>query len=363
MMHASSDDAAERSVGLVVTGGTIGSSKVDSIVSIPVDGQVEGSAEATLLQGAWSGPEHLDVHVRCPLRLLSENLVPADWISIAQAVRELVEEEGVSGVIVFHGTDTMTYSAAALSFLLADLNAPIVLTGSNLPPGQTGSDAARNVHDALVAIGELGAGTYVVFAGADDLPGLVHLGTRVRKLQASGPAFASVNRALVGKIAGKTFTPIQLPLPPRPVKATTAVDGRVLAVRLYPGLDLETLYEAVSAADARGVVVELYASATGPDTGDRFSLPLFIRRCRANGVVVATAIAIAPENAGNIYETTVAIEDAGGIYMGDMLPEVATVKLMWALAQVNSLDGLTSLMLTPIAGELDGDPQRSNSVA
>jgi L-asparaginase/Glu-tRNA(Gln) amidotransferase subunit D len=363
MTRSERDGAASRSVGLVITGGTIGASTVDSIVSIPTDDLPEEPPEVQLLQDAWQGRAQLDVHVRCPLRLLSENIAPRDWIAIAAAVRGLVEQEGVSGVIVLHGTDTMTYSAAALSFLLADVDAPVVLTGSNLPPSQPGSDAVRNVHDAVVAIDALGAGTYIVFAGAQALPGLVHLGTRVRKLQASGHAFTSVNRPLVGEVIGGRFRPVAMPAPPRAPRMQAAIDDRVLAVRLYPGLDLDALSAAVLAGDTRGVVVELYASATGPDTERRFSLPQFIGRCNAAGVFVATAIAVAPEDEANIYETTVAIDKAGGVFMGDMLPEVATVKLMWALAQADSAEQVAALMLRPIAGEMDDAQRRSDPMA
>src|SRR6202040_1852748 len=103
-----------------------------------------------------------------PIRELSENLQPRHWVLIAQAVRSLIEQEDAAGVLVLHGTDTMAYTAAALSFLLSDLEGPVVLTGANLPTGEAGSDAQRNVHDALVALNELERGVYVAFTGRPD---------------------------------------------------------------------------------------------------------------------------------------------------------------------------------------------------
>ena len=348
----------ERSVGLVVTGGTIGAHEDDSVLSVPTD--LRAATEVELLKGSWERPDTIDVHVRCPLRLLSENLEPSHWIPIAEAVRDLVEIDDVSGVVVFHGTDTMVYTAAALSFLLSDVDKPIVLTGSNLPPGQKRSDASRNAHDALVALEALGAGTYIVFAGAPNLPGVVHLGTRARKLQASGHAFASINRDPVGRVVGDAFIPQDLHIRRPHGSFRCDVEPRVLALRLYPGLDFAATYSTVIDSGVRGVVIELYASATGPHTDDRYSLPTFIRRCVQQGVIVATTVPNAPKGRSNVYETTLAIADAGGLFLRDMLPETATAKLMWALAQRGDMRSAEELMLTSIAGEIKaGDRQTS----
>lgn len=346
----------EGSIGLVITGGTIGA-RHDAILSVAAhsgntagDSSLLDSPEVNLLTQARKG---IEVQVRCPLRLLSENLKPEDWIPIAEAVRDLVEVDGVSGVMVFHGTDTMGYTAAALSFLLADIDTPIVLTGSNLPPDQEGSDALRNTHDSLVALDALGPGTYIVFAGATDLPGLVHLGTRARKHRASGHAYASINSDPVGTVAGERFSAGDTPPITRSRRSyKCAVDPRVLALRVYPGLNFASAFSAITHGGIRGVVIELYASATGPHTGDEYSLPVFIRRCVEQGVTVATAVSAAPEEPGNVYETTLAIADAGGVFLQDMLPETATVKLMWALAQHEDMRAVQELMLTPIAGEI-----------
>lgn len=349
----------QRSVGLVLTGGTIGSHhgpvlsvSDDSLESLTVGGA--GAEEIDLLTGAWEGTGSLDVQVRSPIRLLSENLKPEDWIPIAQAARDLAQIDEVSGVVIFHGTDTMAYTAAALSFLLADLDKPVVLTGSNLPPDQPGSDAARNAHDALIALDSLSSGTYIVFAGADELPGLVHLGTRVRKVQASGQAYDSVNGPPIARIEGRQFLSMtEAPAPqPARMEVSCAVDPRVLTLRLYPGLNFEAAFSAVVHGAIHGVVIELYASATGPDTGDEYSLAGFIQRCVDHDLPVVTTVNIAPDEPVNVYETTLAISEAGGLFLDGMLPETATVKLMWALAQRDDTASVLELMRTPIAGEL-----------
>jgi L-asparaginase type I len=338
------------SVGLVLTGGTIGARENDSVLSV---GQAT-EAEAKLISSAWPGTGNPNVRVISPLRQLSENFKPADWLVIAHAVRELVETERVTSVLVLHGTDTMAYTASALSFLLADIGRPIVLTGSNVPSGHPDSDAVHNVRTALIAAQALERGTYVAFAGGTDLPGQVHLGTRLRKLRASREAFASINRGLVGVVRSDEFVE-SLPYHAQSNdQCAQAVDGRVLALRLYPGLDFEATFQAVVHGDIRGVVIELYASATGPDTQDRFSVTSFIRRCTEHNIVVGTTVAESPDHNGTRYDTTIAIHAAGSVFLRDMLPETATVKMMWALGQSSDPDEVRQLMLRSIAGEISG---------
>ncbi len=338
------------SIGLVLTGGTIGAQEDNLVLSV---GDDPTRAETELLERMWPGPSTLSITVETPLRKLSENLQPRDWLKIAASARKLIEETDVAGVVILHGTDTMAYTAAALSYLLSDLDRPIVLTGSNLPSGEEGSDAEHNVHTALLALQKLGAGVYVAFAGERDLPGQVFLGTRLRKLKASGMAFKSVNREVVGVVKDGIFD-FEAPYQAEPhERFEPELDEHVLALRLYPGLDLELALDAVVHCHIRGVVIELYASATGPDTDDRFSLPRFIRGCAEHNIVVATAVSEAPAVKSKMYETTLAINEAGGVFLGDMTPEAATVKLMWALGQSSDVGLVQRLLLRPIAGELE----------
>ncbi len=188
-------------------------------------------------------------------------------------MRRLLDGGDLAGVLVLHGTDTMAYTAAALSFLLSDLGAPIVLTGASAPASQPGSDAPVNVRAALVALGALESGTFVAFAGRGELPPRIYLGTRVRKARSREQTFVSVNRQLVGLVEGGELSFVEPYAHRLRQRSAQDVDEHVLALRLYPGLDFDGAYAAVVGAGARGVVIELYPSATGPDIGDRFSLP------------------------------------------------------------------------------------------
>jgi len=344
----------------VLTGGTIGA-KVSATSRGSVVGLNDRDGERTalnaLIDAAVERAAPAGLRVVRPIEALSENLLPGDWVRIAGAVRELIETDAVSGVLILHGTDTMAYTAAALSFLLADVRVPIVLTGANVPAGDPRSDAAGNLDDALVALASLAGGTYIAFAGSPRSPTWVHLGTRARKVRASGPAFVSVNRQPVGKVAEGSYKPIhsfrQRPRPSLPL----ALEDRVLALRLHPGLDLQAMSDMVEASALRGVVLELYVSATAPGGSGRFSAPEFVRRCRARGLTVVSAVPAAPAGIPGRYETTLELEDAGAVFVRDMLPETALIKLMWALAQAADADDLAGLMLDPVAEELRARPR------
>jgi L-asparaginase len=352
-MSALTGDDGDAKLGLVRTGGTIGAEQHGATLAVGVQAT---PAESTLLAEAWPGAAAPNVVVAEPLRKLSENLTPSDWPVIAGAVRRLVEVEDVARVLVLHGTDTMSYTAAALAYLLADLAVPIVLTGSRLPAQRPGSDAAANVRAALLALHAMTPGVYVVFGAGAEHPAHVHLGTRVRKQRAGAHSFVSVNRKLVAKVDGGRVETVLAHAQRTRERSLQDVDERVLVLRLHPGLDLAAAGESVARARTRAVIVELYASATGPDTGDRFSLPAFIVACAAHGALVATTTPGAPgpppPASPDSYETTAAIAAAGGISLGDMTTEAATVKLMWALAQANSSRDVAELLLEPIAGEL-----------
>jgi L-asparaginase/archaeal Glu-tRNAGln amidotransferase subunit D len=338
-------------IGLVLTGGTIGAEEDDSVLSV---GDDPTRAEATLLASVWPGPGRPNIAVESPVRQLSENLEPQHWVLMAEAVRKLVDTKHVTSVLILHGTDTMAYTAAALSFLLADVDKPVILTGSLVPSGQPDSDAARNVRTALVASQELGRGVYVAFTGNPQLPGVIHLGTRVRKLRASYDAFESINRDIVGVVDNDAFEGRLLhDAGGARHQYKLAINEDVLALRLYPGLNFDRAFEIIERGGIRGVVIELYASATGPDdTDDRFSLTRFIRRCAERKVLVGTTVVEMPWTNGQTYETTLAIQAAGGVFLHDMLPETATVKMMWSLAQSDDLEAVRDLMLRPIAGEI-----------
>lgn len=342
-------------LGLILTGGTIGSGVTspgprENLVRL-LDGAGAEFPELELIWAATPGAEDVEFSVRRPIGLLSENLVPKDWIPMASTIRDLARDDGVEAVLVLHGTDTMSYTSAALAFMLADLPVPIVLTGSNKPADQPGSDALRNVRDSLAALRELEPGVFVVFSGRPKAASRVHLGTRVRKVRASGFAFESVGRRPVGEVRDGRVERFWTPPAPAPVRSRLAVDSRVLSLRLYPGLDLSAMLDSMDSAQTRGVVLELYPSFTAPAGNSRFSAPEFVEACTARDIPVVATVANEPASKPNLYESRIALEEAGAEIL-HMLPETATVKMMWTLGAKRKRQSVLAQMRTEVAAEM-----------
>jgi len=334
-------------LGVVITGGTIGSRYDQDLIVTPQDTPFDEEVFVSQLCSDQATPVF-----RCPFEEASENLLPKDWQCIATSVRELVTEESVEGVLILHGTDTMAYTASALSFLLADVDVPIVITGSRLPKDDQSSDAPKNVQDSLCALRHLERGVYVVFSRGP--VGLVHLGTRVRKTGAQGVWFESINREPVGEIVDGNFQKPRLCSFQRANERRDSLDGRVLALRIYPGLNLAAMLCAVQQAQIKGVVLELYMSNTGPQKVPlEYSLPRFVEQCVSNGIPVFTTTSRDIGRVEKKYSSTKEIEDAGAVYLADMIPETALVKLMWALGVTNEIEGVKCLMVRGIAGEVE----------
>lgn len=303
------------------------------------------------MEESWQHGNDIEIAVRSPIHLLSENMRPSHWLAIASAARSLVDIESVTGIVVLHGTDTAAYSAAALSFLLSDLPVPVVLTGANLPPNQAGSDAFKNIHDAIIALMHLKTGTYISFAGGPHLPSYVHRGTDVRKVQASGQAFYSINTAPVATITDDTFTTSTtythtptIPLPP-------LISEQTAYVKVYPGLNYEAVSSGLLGTKMRGVVLELYASGTGPDIEGPHSLPAFISSCHQHGIVVVATVPAAPTVPTNSYVSAAALLQEGALFWWNLLPEVAIVKLTLALGASADPSEVSAIMMKPIVNE------------
>jgi L-asparaginase/Glu-tRNA(Gln) amidotransferase subunit D len=341
-------------IGLVMTGGTI-ASEVNSGIA-----DVSAGPEMGLVQtAAAAGTE---IRVAHAMSKLSENMQPDDWISIAQAVRRLVDKEQVEGVLILHGTDTMGFTSAALSFLLADLDLPIVLTGANVPPLEPQSDAETNIKDAVFALSSLKSngmtGTFVCFSGVPDQPSQLLAGVNVRKSIAAGRAYESVNRGPIASVSCQSFE-LQGDMPPHhPIPdANLRIDPAVRFLRVLPGVNFAIEADTTVKNGYRGVVIELYPGWTGPVNTREHSLAFFIDQVARAGAVVAMTVPHASTH-GYEYASESVLRNSSAVVLERALPETAYVKLMWALAQYSEPARVQELMRKNIAGEL-GNPGQS----
>ena len=294
---------------VLYTGGTIGMQMTDAGLA-PASG-----FEARLRAEQLNHPQRTvpTWHFRELLPPLdSANMTQANWLAMRDAIVAGVED-GHDAVLVLHGTDTLAYSAAALSFLLLGLPVPVLLTGAMQPAGAAGSDAWPNLFGALEVLAQgVASGVHLYFNGK-----LLH-GACTSKLKSDAvDAFVEARRPRRGMRA--THLPTQLDY--RQPRTTVA-----LAIQpLFPGLAAEQL-RAVLASGVRGLLLECYGSGTGPTADQAFVQVL--RDAHAAGVVLA-AISQCPQGhvEFGLYAAGSLLADAGVISGDGMTREAALGKL------------------------------------
>nr|WP_272890565.1 asparaginase [Stutzerimonas stutzeri] len=245
----------------------------------------------------------------------SADMQPVHWLQMATTIRDAVAQGRCDAVLLLHGTDTLAYSAAALSFLLLDLPEPVLLTGAMLPAGSEGSDAWPNLFGALRAL-QAGRvqGVRLFF---NDV--LLH-GARVSKLRSDAfDAFAEAPRQ---RLAAATSERPPVLLPQHP--------AHVVVLPLYPGVGAAQI-RALVASGAQALLLECYGSGTGP-AGDLDFVDA-LRSAHGQGVVLA-AISQCPGGHVDfgIYATGSGLRDAGLISGGGMTREAALGKLFALLS-------------------------------
>lgn len=283
--------------------------------------------------------------------IFSENMTVPHWQELAKAIADELNN-GADAVIVPHGTDTMGYTAAAVSFMLGDLSKPVVFVGAQRSSDRPSSDASSNLMAAArFCVDGNRAGVFVVMhEGSGDDSFAVHCGTRVRKMHTSRrDAFRSINVPPVAVIdkAGKiTFGCGGKPVSDDRVEVASDMCQDVVLLQFYPGMD-PALFRDIF-MKSRGIVIA--GSGLGHVNGNMVPL---IREAVGNGaVVVATSQCLNGRTNLNVYNTGRDMLAAGAVTVQDMLPETAYAKLMWALANTKSAEAAKEVMKTCLAGEM-----------
>jgi len=325
-------------VVVLTTGGTIGHRTRDGIAVLNFD---PGELAADLqLPG-------IDLELRPVFAKGSMEIVPDDWRTLATAAAEAISS-APRGLVVLHGTDTLHYSAAALSFMLRDPGLPLVLTGSMLPGGDPGSDALPNLRDAIrvAAAADLGEVCVVFSADAARSKGLIIRGVRARKIHSFAiDAFASINAPAIGWVqdASVVIRDPRARRAPTTPRLSAALEQNVVLLKLNPAVTPEILARQLDGA--AGAVLE----GTGIGHVRRELQPVV---AAFNGPVVMTTQAAHGGERLGLYDADKAILDIPNLIpAGGMTSEAALVKLMWALAQGGDV---RTIMRTDIAGELTG---------
>jgi glutamyl-tRNA(Gln) amidotransferase subunit D len=280
---------------------------------------------------------------------LSEDLVPDDWRVLAEKVVATFST-GARGIVVAHGTDTLGFTAAALSFLLVDLPGPVVLVGAQRSPDRPSSDGASNLRAAVEVAHDLRIGEVVVVmhAGPSDDRFAIHRGTWVRKMHSSRrDAFRSRNGPPLGFVEGGKveLQPTVRPPARGPPRVDGPIDTHAALLWFYPGLTPERA--ARFAEGCRGVVL----AGTGLGHIGSDHLP-WIRAATERGVVVAMTTQCLEGNVEPyVYSTGRDLLRAGVLYLGDLLPETAYAKMVWALGHSSDPAVVAQLLSQDRAGE------------
>jgi len=340
-------------IALIGTGGTI-ASKVDYRT-----GGVSAVLSAAEIYG--SVPELKDyasIEPEVLLNKYSENLNPTDWTIIATRIKEKVVSGKYQGIIVSHGTDTMHYTASALSFALQDLPIPVVLVGSQRSSDRPSSDAALNLIGATIfsVKSDLGGVFVSMHASPSDDVIACHLGTRVRKNHTSRrDAFESIDRVPIALIRGEILE-MQLQQPGLKLKKRNNTNGllvrpdfdkRAVLLKYYPGFNPEFIAHAV-AAGYKAIILE----GTGLGHVSKECFPHIRNAVESGTLVFMTSQCIWGRTRMTVYESGRDLLDIGVIPLSDMMAETATVKAMWALANSKDIRSTTILMQENIANEI-----------
>ncbi|MFJ3483952.1 asparaginase [Pseudomonas sp. NPDC090202] len=327
--------APARNVMVLYTGGTIGMQASANGLA-PASGfetrmATQLAEQPALVLPAWQFRE------MSPL-IDSANMTPAYWQRLREAVVDAVESKRCDAVLILHGTDTLAYSAAAMSFQLLGLNAPVVFTGSMLPAGVPDSDAWENVNGALLSLGNgLAAGVHLYFHGELLQP------TRCAKIRSFGRhPFAALNRARGGEAAAE----LPAALDYRQAKQL----ANVAVLPLFPGIGAAQLNGLVDSG-IQGLILECFGIGTGPSDNPAFLDSL--ERARQQGIVV---VAITQCHEGgvelDVYEAGSRLRGVGVLSGGGMTREAAFGKLHALLGAGLPLDDVRRLVELDVCGEL-----------
>ncbi|MBR9977538.1 MAG: Glu-tRNA(Gln) amidotransferase subunit GatD [Bacteroidetes bacterium] len=340
-------DPKKQRIVLFGTGGTIASRldyRTGAVIPAFTPGELYGSV-----------PELADL---CNLEteklfgVFSENMGPEEYMKLADRIGEEIRK-GVRGIVVGHGTDTMHHTAAALSFMVQNSPVPIVMVGSQRSSDRPSSDAALNlIHSVKTAVDcDIAEVMVCMFGPTSDEYGLLHRGTRVRKMHSSyRSTFRTIGDIPLAMVNREGFTYLRDDYSKRrndrDVQVSTVFDDRIGILYYYPNMKPDMMDMMVDNG-YKGIII----AGTGLGHVNKPLYPALQRAKDAGVAVYMTVQTLWGYVQMYVYETGREMMDLGVIPLENMLPEAAYIKLGWALGRTDDLAEVRDIMLTPINGE------------
>lgn len=322
---------------MISTGGTLASSHSDNGLTPGL----HGNEILNKIKGLTAG---FSVDVEELFLLDSSNIQPEEWAQLAARIFE--RRRDYDGIVVLHGTDTLAYTASALSFALQKIEIPVVLTGSQVSIENPIADATENCRAALHMAASHCPGVYIAFNRK------IILGTRASKVRTrSFDAFESIDYPYAAKInsSGLVVNPAVL-CSEGTCTLRNQFSTDVFLLKLFPGISTE-IFRQLCRIGIRGVYVEAFGIGGLPF--EKRNLTASIREAVENGMIVAVGSQCLYEGSDfTVYEVGRQVLDCGVIETGNMTSEAAVTKLMWALGQYKDIQQVQKVMKTNLAGEL-----------
>lgn len=304
--------------------------------------------------------KHHIIEGKTVMNIDSSNMVPQNWVNIAQAIKESYND--YDGFVITHGTDTMAYTASALTYILQGLCKPVILTGSQYSLTDTKTDAFQNLNDALLFACENLVGVFIAFDGK-----LIN-GTRAIKTKTkSYDAFKSVNfpyvavvkhnrihyNTAVAELFSKTIPSISADGKPQPLTVSTQIEDNIFVMKLFPGLDPK-IFDFLK-ENYKGVIIESFG--IGGVSSGILDLASKVRDLTEAGLAVVVTTQCLMEGVNfHIYAVGKGLPVNDIIFAKDMNTEAIVPKLMWALGTTDTVEDAKALVETTINGDAQDTP-------
>jgi glutamyl-tRNA(Gln) amidotransferase subunit D len=332
-------------IKLLGTGGTV-ASRLDYTTGAVIPSFTPGELFSAV-------PELADIcNLECELvfEILSENMKAEYWQKLAEKVKDAANSE-INGVLIGHGTDTMSFTSAALSFMLKDLSIPVVLVGSQRSSDRPSSDAALNlINAAIVASSDIAEVVVSMLGSTSHDYGLIHRGTLVRKMHSSyRDTFRTIDDIPLGMVRNRKIRMFKTDYKRRSKSETKTLpnfEKKVALIYSYPGMNNEQIEFYIDKGYKGIVLAGTGLGHVGTSIYDS------IKRAIQDGITILMTTQTLHGFVGmNVYSTGRELQNMGVIPGRNLLPEVGYVKLGWVLGQTSNPEEIKELLLTNIANE------------